>query len=139
MKNDKRLRSAVMLLVPATMLAATILTAVIYYLLDFFFHISHNEGLNYWIPAIALGSSMVIGVALSAILFKTMLRPFAEMMEGMGAISHGDFSVRVDDRKHQGAYGELIRSFNKMAEELGSVEIPRAFDTVDALKQFLMQ
>ena len=125
MKNDKRLRSAVMILVPATMLAATILTAVIYYLLDFFFHISRNEGLNYWIPAIALGSSMVIGMVLSAILFKTMLRPFAEMMEGMGAVSQGDFSVRVDDRKHQGAYGDLIRSFNKMAEELGNLELFR--------------
>ena len=38
-------------------------------------------------------------------------------------MASGDYSVRVDMRGARGEVAEYIRSFNKMAEELGSVEM----------------
>ena len=125
MDDSKRLRRAVTFLVPATMLVACVLTLAIYYLLNLLFDFSHNQGLTLWIPMLALGVCLLIGMVFSAVLSKTVLRPFTDMIAAMSAISAGDFSVRVDDRKNKGAYGDFIRRFNSMAEELGNLEMFR--------------
>lgn len=125
MHNSRSLQRAVTLMVPLTMLAASLLTVLVYFILDPIFGFSHNEGLIYWIPLLALGSCLLIGAGLSAVLSKTVLRPLTDMIEAMDAMSAGDFSVRVDDHRYQGSYGYFIRCFNKMAEDLGNLELFR--------------
>lgn len=44
-------------------------------------------------------------------------------MQATQAVAAGDYSVRVELRGARGEVAEYIRSFNKMAEELGSVEM----------------
>lgn len=56
---------------------------------------------------------------------RTTLGPVDEMIDGMARVSRGDFSVRVDESQCSGEIGELVHSFNNMAEELSGIEMFR--------------
>lgn len=68
--------------------------------------------------------SMVIGTMLTAIMSRTILQPIHDLNRMTSEVARGHFNVRVripGDRE----YGELARNFNKMAEELSSIETLR--------------
>lgn len=125
MDSNKWLRRTITFLVPATMFIACVLTLAIYFLLNLLFDFSHNESLTLWIPMLALGVCLMIGSVFSTVLSKTVLRPLTDMIAAMSAISAGDFSVRIDEKKNLRAYGNFIGTFNNMAEELGNLEMFR--------------
>ncbi len=69
--------------------------------------------------------SVVLGTVIAVFATKTLLRPIRELIEATKVVAKGDLSVRVreDDRIHELA--DLKSSFNRMIEDLGSIEMFR--------------
>ena len=108
------------LLTIGTTAAVTILIYGALYLL----HAIPSEGdIVRWLPVIAIGVCLLLGTLFTVIWAKDVLRPFTKLIAAMNAISAGDFSVRLNTSKAHGEYARLMENFNKMAEELGSVEL----------------
>ncbi len=80
-------------------------------------------------PFFQLYSMPVMLVVFIILLFSGMargkLRPMNDLARGMHEVSQGDFSVRVEGEDMAGDMGELVRSFNHMTKELGSLELFR--------------
>ena len=68
---------------------------------------------------------VVFIMTLSAGMARTKLRPMDELVSAMHAVSQGDFSVRVNGENLPGDMGELVSSFNSMAQDLGGLEMFR--------------
>lgn len=69
-------------------------------------------------------SALVTQLVLSLML-RRLLKPVRALREAMERVAQGDFSARVDDEGADSELGALLRGFNTMAEELGSVETLR--------------
>ncbi|MDF2589505.1 MAG: histidine kinase [Anaerocolumna sp.] len=125
MKKLKSLNIALAIFVFLNMIISNLLVAI----LGAF--IIHLKMLPDWIltpvilPFIALLASLILGTSLSPIIGKKFIRPIKELIEATRVIAKGDFSVRVQERKQRNALDELKKSFNLMAEELGSIELLR--------------
>ncbi|MBR6766743.1 MAG: HAMP domain-containing histidine kinase [Clostridia bacterium] len=68
---------------------------------------------------------VIIIVLLSSGMARSKLRPMNELVKGMHDVSQGDFTTRVEGEHLPGDMGELVRSFNNMTQELGSLELFR--------------
>lgn len=75
-------------------------------------------------PIIALLACIVIGTVVSAISSKLVLRRLREFIRATGSLSRGDFSTRLNI-KHPLEFRILSKNFNRMAEELGGIEVLR--------------
>ena len=75
---------------------------------------------------IALFVSIVIGTSISAIASKNILKPLNQLIKATKIVSTGDFSVRVQELSSQSEIADLLRNFNHMTEELGSIEMFRS-------------
>lgn len=64
--------------------------------------------------------SMMISVRVG----RSKLKPMNDVINAMGKVSEGDFSVRVEE-DDDSELGALTHSFNNMAKELGSIEMFR--------------
>ncbi len=69
--------------------------------------------------------SVVIGTALSALVGEIVVRPYRKLMEATEEIAAGNFDVRVAITGPLEAR-KLADSFNRMAQELGSIETMRS-------------
>jgi len=88
-----------------------------------------------FIPGILLGHMMtplmpipmiiIFAMMLSVRFGKSKLKPVNDVVHAMRQVSRGDFSVRVDEANVHGDIGELVHSYNNMAQELGSIEMFR--------------
>lgn len=80
-------------------------------------------------PLIVVFSLLVFSVLLSTIMAamgsNRMLKPIRKVIDATRAVAEGDFNVRLDVG-HVPELEELNSSFNKMVEELGSVETLRS-------------
>ena len=85
------------------------------------------------IPAIApvisllipLFVSSVIGTSISGVASERLLKPLNQLIKATKAVSTGDFSVRVEEINSHSEIADLLRNFNHMSEELGSIEMFR--------------
>lgn len=73
----------------------------------------------------ALLVCIAIGTMLSALLSRWFLKPVNQLIRATRAVAAGNFSVRVDETGAKSELMELIKSYNTMAEELGSLELFR--------------
>ena len=80
-------------------------------------HVGSPLGVIVMIIVFALMISVQVG--------KSKLRPINDLIRAMSKVSEGDFSVRVEEEDAPGEMGELVHSFNEMAQELGSIEMFR--------------
>jgi len=69
--------------------------------------------------------SSISGIALSAFFSKKALKPIRRLIAATGKIAWGDFNVRVEPQGIR-ELEELSISFNKMAQELSSIETLRS-------------
>jgi signal transduction histidine kinase len=76
-------------------------------------------------PFIALIASSIVGTSLTAFACEKVLNPLNQLIKATKAVSTGDFSVRVKEAGNNSEIGVLLRNFNHMAEELGSIEMFR--------------
>jgi signal transduction histidine kinase len=73
--------------------------------------------------------SVVVGTVVSFMISRFPLKPLRRVIEATNRLASGDFSVRLR-LPGPSSFAELASSFNRMAEELGSIEMLRA-DFVD--------
>lgn len=107
------------------MVAAGLLTSVcflFFYALDFFPFPFLTPILS---PFIALLVSSIIGTSLSAVVSEKILKPLHQLINATKVIAKGDFSVRVPEINNDSEIAVLLKNFNQMAEELGSIEMFR--------------
>ncbi len=72
----------------------------------------------------ALVASVIIGTAVSLVVGRIPLRPVRDMINATNKLAGGDFSARIS-ANFTPELRELRDSFNRMAEELGSIELLR--------------
>lgn len=75
-------------------------------------------------------ASVILGTFLAFWLSKAVLSPVNKILDGMDALSRGDFSVRLETGKNKPTR-ELDEKFNKLAVELSNIELLRS-DFVNA-------
>jgi len=73
--------------------------------------------------------SVVVGTVVSFMLSRFPLKPIRRVVDAINRLASGDFSARLH-LQGLSAFSELAASFNRMAEELGSIEMLRV-DFVD--------
>jgi len=125
MRKIKSLNITMVLFIFFIMLAAGLLTSVcflFFYALDFFPFPFFTPILS---PFIALLVSSIIGTSLSAMVSEKFLKPLHQLINATKIIAKGDFSVRVPEINNDSEIAVLLRNFNHMAEELGSIEMFR--------------
>lgn len=80
-------------------------------------------------PAMLIISSIIvsciIGSFLSLMGTRFLVKPVEKVIKAMKRVEKGDFSVRVDENECAGEISELVKSYNKMAQELGGIEMFR--------------
>ena len=76
-------------------------------------------------PFAALLASGAIGTSIAALASERVLKPLNELIKATASVAAGDYSVRVTERDDESEMGELLRNFNRMAGELGSIELFR--------------
>jgi len=79
-------------------------------------------GLSLALPLLAGGIAIKI--------FRGVATPLADVMAAADAVAEGDLSVRVSNRA-PGEFGQLVRSFNRMIEELEQADRRRRNLTAD--------
>ncbi|MEA4928032.1 MAG: HAMP domain-containing sensor histidine kinase [Candidatus Limiplasma sp.] len=84
-------------------------------------------GLKYAFPLIpvALLASAIVGTLVALMLGHIPLRPIREIIDATNRLAAGDFSVRIH-ACHPPEMRELRDSFNRMAQELSSIELLRS-------------
>ena len=70
-------------------------------------------------------TSTLIGIAIAAALSKVVINPIRKVIRATRKVSEGDFSVTVES-KGINELEELAESFNKMTQELSSIETLRS-------------
>ena len=73
--------------------------------------------------------SVVVGTVVSFMISRFPLKPLRRVIDAINRLAAGDFSARLR-LPGPSSFTELANSFNRMAEELGSIEMLRA-DFVD--------
>ena len=73
--------------------------------------------------------SVVVGTVVSFIISRIPLKPIRQVIDATNRLAEGDFSVRLH-LSGPSSFQELASSFNRMAEELGGIELLRT-DFVD--------
>ena len=83
-------------------------------------------GLKRTFPIIAavVPASAIVGTLVTLIFGRIPLRPVREIIDATNRLAAGDFSVRLSFR-HRPEFRALRESFNRMAEELNSIELLR--------------
>lgn len=73
---------------------------------------------------IALFASLIIGMLISLFIRPIFIKPLKKIIEATDKLASGDFSVRLNERgPHE--MESISQSFNRMAEELGGIEVLR--------------
>ncbi|PYG85741.1 signal transduction histidine kinase [Ruminiclostridium sufflavum DSM 19573] len=125
MNRFKSLNLSMVLIVFIIMIASALLTVASFlflYLLGLFSIYALTPAFS---PMVTLVVSCIIGTSISAVTSKKILKPLNQLIKATKTVSTGDFSVRVDEVSSNYEIYELLKNFNHMAEELGSIELFR--------------
>ena len=76
-------------------------------------------------PLVALLASIIIGTSVAVLAGERVLKPLNGLIRATKVVSKGDFSVRVEEAEGESEVADLLRNFNLMVEELGSIEMLR--------------
>lgn len=85
-----------------------------------------SDNLVFLIIIIFITSSIILGVFVSFLVSRFILKPVDTLIDSMQALAKGDYSVRIDLGSSTSAGKNLSQSFNKMAEELQNTELLRS-------------
>ncbi len=125
MNRFKSLNKVVVIYIFTVMLFAGVLTSLLYMLL----YLAGASPVLIFTPVLSpvvtLVVSIVIGTLISAAASEMVLKPINHLIKATRIISTGDFTVRVGETGSPSEIASLLKGFNKMAEELGSIEMFR--------------
>lgn len=108
------------------MLSTAALTVTVMLLLEFLGALPEVKYPAIVWPVVALAICVAVGTGINALLTRWYFRPMKQIIQAVRRVAKGDFSVRVEEIKGvRNELEELTKSFNMMAEELGSTELFR--------------
>ncbi len=125
MKRDRSLQVAMAIYVFIIMVSASFLTVLFILILYLLKLLPEEPYMPLVLSIVAVIVSIILGTFISALLSRWVLRPIEEMKRATNTIATGDFSVRVQEVKKNNPLAQLIKSFNKMTEDLGGIELFR--------------
>lgn len=125
MNRIKSLKITMVLIVFSIMISAGLLTWVSFLFLYSTGILSYPALAPIFSQLIALFVSLVIRTSISAVVSEPVLKPLNQLIRATKVVSTGDFSVRVEEINAKSEIADLLRNFNNMAEELGSIEMFR--------------
>lgn len=125
MKKMKSLNVTMVLAVLFIMVVSGIMTGVCFIVLFQLGLIPYKILTPLYMPFVTLFVSIILGTLISIVVSRKILKPVNELIRSMEIVSKGDFSVQVPEPKEKTALSELMKSFNVMVKELGSIEIFR--------------
>ncbi|WP_019911760.1 sensor histidine kinase [Paenibacillus sp. HW567] len=113
------------LMVCIIFLITVVITGILFFLAHFF-GLLNNEIARGGIvlPIMILLSCIIIGTAISGLASRKMVQSIREFIDATRRLAAGDFSTRLY-LKSPPEYRILSENFNRMAEELGGIEILR--------------
>ena len=131
MRKTRRLNLtlALMLFITAIMLTAFMLLGGFLYLLHAteLFDIVEVTRIHRLIPFLGvLFVNFLIATALTGVFSKRALMPLRGIIKATQRVTEGDFSVKVNTDRGINEFSELAKSFNKMTDELSSIETLRS-------------
>lgn len=101
------------------------ITGALFFMAHFFGLLNNEIGQDgIYLPITLLISCAIIGTTISAVTSKRMVKTIQTFIEGTASLAKGDFSIRLE-LEGPPEFKLLSENFNKMAEELGSIEILR--------------
>jgi two-component system OmpR family sensor kinase/two-component system sensor histidine kinase BaeS len=101
------------------------------YLLSNFFGGEGQTAFAVWLAGCCLSIALpLLAVFISVRTFRGIATPLSDVMAAADAVAEGDFTVRIEEDR-QGDFGQLSRSFNRMAGELERAEQQRRNLTAD--------
>ena len=109
-----------------TIVSANALTAAILSLLIFLGIIQSRFMMTFWVPIAFLITSAILGTVFASLMSKQLIKPLDKLSQATQAVAKGDFSIRIDEETNVQAVNSLLNDFNKMATELGSIEMFRS-------------
>ena len=127
MSQKKQISILFILGVAMILLIAIFLVAVLQYIfveVELFAEFSLESSPFGWVMMFAT-ISIILGLGLTFIFKRMILRPFYTLLDGLEKLSEGKFSTRIDSVKVAGISG-ISENFNALAEELESTEILRS-------------
>lgn len=125
--DKNRIKMAFVLGVAGILLVAIVLAAVLEYILvkvEAFTNFSLENSPLLWILMFS-AISIIIGLALTFILGKIILKPVNTLLDGMDKLANGEFDTRIDLGNVEGTMG-ISDKFNALASELQKIEILRS-------------
>lgn len=125
MRKTKSLNVVMVLSVLFIMISSGFMTGACYIALYHLGLIPNKFYTPFYMPFVTLFVSIVLGTLISIFVGNKILKPVNELIRAMKVVSKGDFTVQVAEPKEDTALSELIKSFNVMVTELGSIEIFR--------------
>lgn len=125
MNRGKTLNIQMVFLIFYIMIASGVLTGLCFMFLFAIgiFPIPHLATFLY--PLVALLVSIIIGTSISAVASEKILKPLNQLIKATKVVATGDFTIRVEEINGYSELANLIRNFNHMVEELGSIEMFR--------------
>lgn len=66
--------------------------------------------------------SVLFGSLISLFVVHHALNPIRELSKAMQKVTHGDYTVTLEDSRHKGEIQDLYQDFNQMVRELNSIE-----------------
>ncbi|MDQ0175930.1 sensor histidine kinase [Bacillus chungangensis] len=118
------LRFALVLLVFFIMLISSFVIAFLFYILIKLNIITLGVPNIFLHIALILLTSIILVTTLTAISGKRVLHPIRELNKATKEVAKGNFKIQVEIDRHN-ELSDLTRSFNKMVQELGSIETMR--------------
>lgn len=125
MNRVRSLNIRMVLLVFNIMISAGLLTGVCFFFLYAMGLFPIPVLTPIFTPLITLLVSSVIGTSISAVASERVLKPLNQLIKATKVVSTGDFSIRVEEINSDSEIADLLRNFNHMIEELGSIEMFR--------------
>ena len=118
-KKTLSLRTRLILLVGAVVLASILISIGIILLFEWIFHFTSNLPLLIQLNVF----SLIVAMVATNYLSKAIFDPIEELREGMQKVADGDFEVRLTSASKSSEMQEVIAGFNMMTQELKSTEI----------------
>lgn len=109
----------------AIMLSANILASFCLFAMDKLNVLVRIRDSLAFLQSVIFMASIVWGTLIAYFATKKFLKPINNMIKATKIVAKGDFNVRLPETSNIGVIRELLESFNKMAEELGGIEIFR--------------
>lgn len=123
-KSLKSLRFILIMFVLFIMMAAGSISVAAILLLRSFDVIPQFEPSRLLLTSLVF--TMLFGAAIASVMSTFYLRPIKELIHATEEVAKGNFKIRVNVRDDSDSeMSELMQSFNRMVEELGSIEMLR--------------